>query len=49
MVCRSFSDSWFRATPLVSAMNTAFPEASWAWRNGIWDSRGKGGTDSIFL
>lgn len=49
MVCRSFSDSWFRATPLVSAMNTAFPEASWAWRNGIWDSRDKGSTDSIFL
>lgn len=35
MVCSSCSDSWLRATPLVSAMNTAFPEASWAWRNGI--------------
>lgn len=48
MVCSSFSDSWFRATPLVSAMNTAFPEASWAWRNGICRCRAKGSTEADF-
>lgn len=41
IVCSSCRDSWLRATPLVSAMNTAFPEASWAWRNGIWIQRQK--------
>lgn len=39
MVCSSCRDSWLRGTPLVSAMNTAFPEASCAWRNGIWGAR----------
>lgn len=36
MVCSSCNDSRLRATPLDSAMNTAFPEALWAWQNGIW-------------
>lgn len=49
MVCSSFSDSWLRATPLVSAMNTAFPEASWAWRNGICRCQAEGSTEAGFL
>lgn len=49
MVCSSFSDSWLRATPLVSAMNTAFPEASWAWRKGICRYRAQGSTEAGFL
>lgn len=46
MVCSSCSDSWLRVTPLVSAMNTAFPEASWAWRNGIYGCQVEGSADT---